>query len=159
MDGEKIYCRIFDDPQESVGPETHYSDSQPHPVEWKMGDVFFCNFPGDPGEGRTAIPLRDAGGSAGSAPFLPLTEVGLRQSPPHLLQPAVQLEYVVPADADVSLKIHDRMGRQAAVLVDAPQKAGLHSQRWDAEGWPAGVYVAVLRVGEETVLRRIVLLQ
>ena len=156
-DGETIYCRIFDDPRESVGPETHYSDSQLHELEWKMGDVFFCNFPGDPGEGRTGTPLKDA--TARPSLSLSLTEVGLRQIPPHLLQPVMELQYAVPTDAEVSLRIHDQAGRSVAVLVEANQEAGLYSQRWSAEGWPAGIYLASLKVGNEMVRKRILLLK
>ena len=159
VDGETIYCRIFDDPEESVGPRTHYSDSQPYAVTWKMGDVCFCQFPGDPGGGRVTTPLHAESGSDRPSTSLPLNAAGLRQIAPHLQHPAVELEYVVPADGAVSLKIYDRLGREAAALVEAERKSGLYTQRWDAERWPPGVYIAILRAGEETAYRRILLLK
>lgn len=159
FDGELIYCRIFDDPEESVGPETHYSDSQLYAVTWKMGDIYFCQFPGDPGGGRVTTPLQSEGGSDRPATALPPTAAGLRQLSVHLQHPAVELEYVVPADGAVSLKIHDRLGREVAALVEAERKSGLYTQRWGGDAWPAGVYIAVLRAGEETIRRPIVLLK
>jgi len=157
-DGETIYCRIFDAPQESVGPETHYSDSQLHTVNWKKADEFYCLFPGDPGQGQTRTPLSASSVSGESSSVLSLTEVGLRQIPLFSQHPTVLLEYVVPADANVLLKIYDRTGREVTTLIDAFQHTGQYSQKWNSEDWPAGVYVAVLKVGDKRVLKRIVLL-
>jgi hypothetical protein len=55
--GDLIYCRIFDAPWDSVGPGTYYGDSQTHRVVWKLGDEFYCLFPGDPGHGQTDTPV------------------------------------------------------------------------------------------------------
>ncbi len=159
MDGELIYCRIFDDPRESIGPRTHYSDSQLHAVEWKMGDVFFCRFPGDPGGGRAATPLPSGSASGTAPPAGHPAAAELRQVSPHLQHPAVELEYALPIDGPVSLRIYDRWGHQAAVLVDDEQKAGRYSIRWDGGVQPAGIYIAVLRAGEEKILKPIVLLR
>jgi hypothetical protein len=159
MDGELMYCRIFDDPKESVGPRTHYSDSQRHPVVWKMGDVFFCQFPGDPGAGRAATKLKAHGGSDEPSTSLPLDTVGLRQIPPHLRHPTVELEYVVPDHGPVTLTVHDRTGRQVAVLVDARKTAGLYLEQWDGGELPAGIYVAVLKTEADRVVQRIIFLR
>ena len=56
-DGDLIYCRIFDAPPDSLGPGDHYADSQTHPIVWRLGDVLYCSFPGDPGGGHTDTPL------------------------------------------------------------------------------------------------------
>jgi hypothetical protein len=56
-EGELIYCRIFDGPQDSIGTGNYYADSQVHEVAWKLGDVLFCHFPGDPGQGHTDTPV------------------------------------------------------------------------------------------------------
>jgi hypothetical protein len=52
-DGDLIYCRIFDAPQDSTGAGNYYADSQTHQIAWKLGGEHFCLFPGDPGGGHT----------------------------------------------------------------------------------------------------------
>jgi hypothetical protein len=123
-----------------------------------MGDIFFCQFPGDPEEGRTATPLQGVGSDRPPS-SLPSGELGLRQIPLHLQHPTVELEYVVPAGGPISLRIYDRMGRQVATLVDGQRQAGLYTERWDGDALPNGVYVAVLDAGTGRVLRKIVLLR
>ncbi len=56
-EGDLIYCRIFDGPADSLNSGYYYADSQTHEVIWKLGDVLYCLFPGDPGFGRTDTPL------------------------------------------------------------------------------------------------------
>lgn len=58
--GDLIYCRLFDGPPDSLGPGNYYADSQTHEVVWKLGDVLYCLFPGDPGHGHTDTPLPEA---------------------------------------------------------------------------------------------------
>jgi hypothetical protein len=158
MDGELIYGRIFDGPPESIGPGSYYADSQIHVVEWKMGDTFFCAFPGDPkgGHTNTPVPITSPTGRSSSPS---VTEAELRQIYPNLLRPALELEYTVPADGPVSLRIYDLNGRQAAALVDVEMRMGVYTERWDGEELPGGVYVAELKAGDEKVLKRIVVIQ
>jgi|GEM_PF-2134635 len=56
-EGDLIYCRIFDGPPDSLSSENYYADSQTHSIVWKLGDVLYCSFPGDPGQGHTDMPL------------------------------------------------------------------------------------------------------
>jgi hypothetical protein len=44
----------------------------------------------------------------------------------------------------VKLAIYDALGRQIAVPVDDVLSAGEHEIRWDATGYPSGVYFARL---------------
>jgi hypothetical protein len=57
VDGDRIYCRIFDAPQDSIGSGNYYADSQIHQIVWKLGDELYCLFPDDPGGGHTDTPL------------------------------------------------------------------------------------------------------
>jgi hypothetical protein len=66
-DGDLIYCRIFDGPQDSIGTDHHYADSQTHEIFWKLGDVLYCLFPGDPGHGHTDKLVPDAPAEPDSA--------------------------------------------------------------------------------------------
>jgi hypothetical protein len=51
------------------------------------------------------------------------------------------LDLTVPSPQRVSVAAYDMVGRQVAVLHDAPLSAGVHRFAFDAEGLPAGVYM------------------
>jgi len=53
QEGELIYCRLFDGPESSIGPQNYYGDSQLYTVPRLLGRKFYCLFPGDPGGGHT----------------------------------------------------------------------------------------------------------
>jgi len=61
-------------------------------------------------------------------------------------------------DERVRLSLHDALGREAAVLLDADCGAGTHSQPWDgrlADGWgrPPGVWYLRLEAGGSVDVR------
>ncbi len=57
------------------------------------------------------------------------------------------ITYTLPADAEVSLTIHDLLGREAARLVGGRQRAGSHRIPWDPGGLPSGIYYYRLSAG------------
>jgi hypothetical protein len=61
--------------------------------------------------------------------------------------------------ADVTLQVFDLLGRETAVLVNERKAPGSYVVRWDASGLPSGVYVAVLRAGGDTRVRRVLLVR
>ena len=54
------------------------------------------------------------------------------------------LRYTLPEAAVVTLAVYDLLGRAMAILVQAPQEAGLHAVTWDATDAATGVYVVRL---------------
>ena len=147
VEGELFYCRIFDGPEGSIGPENYYGDSQTHPVVWKMGDQLFCLFPGDPGGGHTNTPV-PGGGSAEAASIEHAPQAfDLDLIYPNILNPAVMVEYALSQNAHVILKVYDLTGTEVATLVDAHQEAGFHTVRWDAADLPSGVYFCRMQAG------------
>ena len=55
--GDLIYCRIFDGPEGSIRQLNFYGDADLHEISSITGDVFYCQFPGDPGYGYTDTPI------------------------------------------------------------------------------------------------------
>jgi photosystem II stability/assembly factor-like uncharacterized protein len=64
----------------------------------------------------------------------------LRQNYPNPFNPSTAIEFYLPSDADVSLKIFDVMGREISTLLNARQDAGLHTIIWTPAGCASGVY-------------------
>lgn len=94
----------------------------------------------------------------------PGTESMLFMSKPNPAPEGTSLIFDLPSTAKVDLAIYDARGRLVSKLVSASLPAGRHSLPWDRR-WAsgidaaAGMYYAVLRVGDETRTRKIVLVR
>ncbi len=58
-----------------------------------------------------------------------------------------------------SLTIFDVNGREVSRLVDGDVGAGSQTFVWNASGFPAGVYVVRMEVGDAMEMRKVVLVQ
>jgi uncharacterized protein (TIGR03790 family) len=58
---------------------------------------------------------------------------------------------------EVSLKVYDVLGREVAVLVDQAQEPGSYQVKWNAAGFPSGVYFYRLSTGQSQIVKRMVL--
>jgi hypothetical protein len=105
-----------------------------------------------------ATGVETAGGTESPALFL------LGPNRPNPFNPATRFDYVVPDRASVTLTIHDLAGRLVATLVSGRSDPGGYTARWDGRstaGEPAasGVYFALLRAGDRTEVRKIMLVR
>ncbi|MBI5214357.1 MAG: right-handed parallel beta-helix repeat-containing protein [Ignavibacteriae bacterium] len=73
------------------------------------------------------------------------TEFALEQNYPNPFNPLTIVNYQLPIDNVVTLKVYDMLGREVATLVDGMQEAGYYAQPWngtDANGQQlaSGIY-------------------
>jgi hypothetical protein len=66
----------------------------------------------------------------------------LHQNYPNPFNPVTQIRYELPTDGNVSLVVHDLLGRTVAEIVKGYREAGYHSATWNASGRASGVYFA-----------------
>ena len=71
-------------------------------------------------------------------------DYALDQNFPNPFNPSTVIGYRLPADARVTLKVFDLLGREIATLVDGRVQAGSHSVTWNAASFVSGVYFARL---------------
>jgi len=131
MAGDFIYTRMFDGPQAGIGPSHYYADSQPYQVMNDMFENFFCQFPGDPGNGYTDTPV--SGGTPveeGSSPERPFT-FALFSNRPNPFNASTEVRYRLAENGPVSLSIFNTLGQQVRRLVQAEQAAGEYAVIWD----------------------------
>jgi hypothetical protein len=81
-----------------------------------------------------------------SAPPVPAAFI-LEQNYPNPFNTATTIPYQLALDGPVSVRLYDLLGREVALLFEGNQTAGRHSLRWDATGWPSGVYYISLQAG------------
>jgi penicillin V acylase-like amidase (Ntn superfamily) len=71
--------------------------------------------------------------------------------------PLTTIRYDLPSSGFVILRIYNLAGRQIETLVNENQAVGAHEITWRAEGLPSGVYFYILKSGEYTETKKLIL--
>jgi hypothetical protein len=83
----------------------------------------------------------------------------LQQNYPNPFNPSTTIEFTLPRDERVELRIYDIRGALVATLADGRRPAGVHRVRWNAADRASGVYFCVLQAGGLRRMRKMVLLK
>jgi hypothetical protein len=83
----------------------------------------------------------------------------LAQNYPNPFNPTTKIEYSIPVQAQVVLKIYNIVGQEVATLVNEVQKAGIHNVKFGASNLSSGVYFYRLTAGDFTSVKKMVLLK
>jgi hypothetical protein len=83
----------------------------------------------------------------------------LSQNYPNPFNPATTIRYYIPERSLVILKIFDMSGQQVAALVDKEQPAGSYTIKWQAGGFPSGVYFYRLQTNNFIETKKLILLK
>ena len=91
-------------------------------------------------------------------------EFALMQNYPNPFNPLTVVNYQLPIDIHVSLKVFDLLGREVKTLVEGNMEAGAHTAAWDGTNASgnkvgSGVYLYRLTTPQFTSTRRMVLLK
>ncbi len=83
----------------------------------------------------------------------------LSQNFPNPFNPSTEIQFSVPCKSHVTLAIFDLLGREIATLVSEELSAGSYSTRWDAAGFPSGVYFYKLEADNFVETKKLLLLR
>jgi Secretion system C-terminal sorting domain len=78
----------------------------------------------------------------------------LEQNYPNPFNPSTKIQYNLPENSFVSLKIYNAIGKEVASLVNGVVPAGSHEILFDASGLNSGVYFYTLKAGNNFVQTR-----
>lgn len=86
--------------------------------------------------------------------------LALHQNYPNPFNHSTKLEFTLPEDGRVSLRIYDIVGREIAVLFDGEAQAGmLLRATFDASYFPSGTYLARLEFGGKQLIKKLLLVK
>ena len=83
----------------------------------------------------------------------------LAQNYPNPFNPSTVIEYGLPEDGEVQLRVYDLFGREVERLVDETVQAGTYIVNYDGSKLPSGVYVYRLEWNGQFITRRMTLLK
>jgi hypothetical protein len=110
--------------------------------------------------GRSVSKVTSVGGGQ---PEIPNT-FALMQNYPNPFNPSTTIEFQLPANGNVELKVYDVAGREVATLVNEMRNAGNHRIVWNAvdnQGVKvsSGVYFYRISAGQFNQIKKMVLLK
>jgi hypothetical protein len=84
---------------------------------------------------------------------------GLSQNYPNPFNPSTNIEYSIPSESFVELKVYDVLGNEVASLVNEQQQAGVYRVDFSADNLPSGMYFARITANEFTQVVKMILLK
>jgi 5-hydroxyisourate hydrolase-like protein (transthyretin family) len=87
------------------------------------------------------------------------TEFKLEQNYPNPFNPTTTIQYQLPQDSKVILKVYDILGSEVAALVNEEQEAGYKEVKFDAINFASGIYVYRLQAGDYISSKKMMLLR
>jgi len=91
-------------------------------------------------------------------------EFALMQNYPNPFNPTTKIEYALPKESFVSLKVYDLLGREVTELVAGKQSPGSYRIEWNGTNGKgasvsSGIYFCRLQVGEKVFTRKMVMVR
>ena len=83
----------------------------------------------------------------------------LQQNYPNPFNPSTTIIYEIRSESKVKLVIYNIMGEKVAELVNAFQKPGKYSVKWNAKDFACGVYIYQIKSNEFTQSKKLILLK
>ncbi|MGE5430017.1 MAG: two-component regulator propeller domain-containing protein [Syntrophomonadaceae bacterium] len=88
-----------------------------------------------------------------------IKDYSLSQNYPNPFNPATTISYYLPHATEISLKLFDILGREAAILEEGFRQAGNHKVRFNASSLPSGVYIYRLKAGDFIASKKLLLIK
>jgi len=88
-----------------------------------------------------------------------VTENSLFQNYPNPFNPMTSINYQIPKDGKVNLKLYDILGNEVKTLVDEYKTTGRYTVEFDGNNLASGIYIYRIQAGEDTASRKMTLIK
>jgi len=86
-------------------------------------------------------------------------EFKLEQNFPNPFNPTTTIQYQLPQDARVTLKVYDILGSEVATLVNEEQQAGYKEVKFNGSNIASGMYVYRLQAGDYVSIKKMLMIK
>lgn len=86
-------------------------------------------------------------------------EFELKQNYPNPFNPSTSIEFSLPTDGNVSIKVFDMTGKEVSSLIDGFKNKGVYSITFDASGLSSGIYFYELKTENFTATKKMMLIK
>ncbi len=83
----------------------------------------------------------------------------MKQNYPNPFNPSTKIEFDIPENSFVSLKVYDIGGRELKTLVNENKNSGYYSVNFDASSLPSGAYYYTIESGKFHATKKLVILK
>ena len=87
------------------------------------------------------------------------TVFSLAQNYPNPFNPSTQIDFSIPQQSNVQLKVYNTLGQLVATLVNGNLSAGSHSVTFNAQNLASGLYIYRLSAGNFTSVKKMMMLK
>ena len=88
-----------------------------------------------------------------------VTTYSLSQNYPNPFNPTTVIDYTIPKESHVMLKIYDVLGQEVETLVNEEQNVGRYQVQFDGSRLASGVYFYRLVAGNHVITKKMLLLK
>ena len=86
-------------------------------------------------------------------------EYSLKQNYPNPFNPSTNIQYDLPKDNFVTIKIYDLLGKEVLILVNEEKTAGSYIISFNASNLSSGIYYYKIKAGSFEQVRKMILLK
>ncbi len=91
--------------------------------------------------------------------YTPPNEFKLEQNFPNPFNPTTTIQYQLPADSKVTLKVYDILGSEVATLIDKEQEAGYKEVQFNGSSYASGMYIYRLTSGSFSSIKKMLIIK
>ncbi|MCB0727079.1 MAG: T9SS type A sorting domain-containing protein [Ignavibacteriae bacterium] len=110
------------------------------------------------GTGERSYEGENFSNSSVSSTELP-TEYSLKQNYPNPFNPSTNIQYDLPTDNFVTIKIYNVLGKEIATLINENKTAGRYIVSFNASKYPSGIYYYKIKAGSYESIRKMMLIK
>jgi hypothetical protein len=88
-----------------------------------------------------------------------VSDYSLKQNFPNPFNPTTKIEYSIPTDNNVEIKVFNVLGVEVATLLNEPRQAGTHSIEFNSDALPSGIYFYKINSGKYSEVKKMILLR
>ena len=88
-----------------------------------------------------------------------LQDFSLSQNYPNPFNPATTINYDLPSDGIVTIKVYDILGREVKTLVNEMKTAGYHKIQFNAADLASGAYFYQMKAGDFVAVKKFVVVK